>query len=172
MINLEEIKEYFGKECKTFPKLNKTDAKLSVTSKEILYEIGLPTYSGYGGDYIMLDELQLLEKRYLKFATRDFDEEYYSRCIDLKTDTVVFNLSYDGNKEYHFLNSDLESYLRYVYIYIKYMEEIETPEKLGNYHENYSKYAKELKERLLTINQDVNQGSWADLIEEMDLGVI
>lgn len=40
-MKLEEIKEYFGEECKTFPKINVVDDKLSGKAKKILYQIGL-----------------------------------------------------------------------------------------------------------------------------------
>lgn len=178
MIKLKEIKEYFGENLKTYPKIDaRVDNKLSSITKKILYEIGLPNYHGYGGDYIMLDKLQLLEGQYLQFATRDFDEEYYKECIDLNTGKIVFNLKFDyartkGDEEYHIINSDLESYLMYTYIYDKFRKEVKISEKLGDYDENHSKYAEELKRQLLEINNDVNFGSWADLIEEMDLGVI
>ncbi len=178
MLKLEELKEYFGNSCKTFPKADTTiDNKLSSTTKEILYEIGLPNYHGYGGDYIMLDKLQIIDGQYLQFATRDFDEEYYRRCIDLNSGKIVFNLKFDyarikGDEIYHVLNSDLESYVKYIYVYDKFRKETLMPEKLGDYDEEHSKYAKELKKQLLQINNDVNFGSWADLIEEMDLGVI
>ncbi|MCG3165572.1 MAG: hypothetical protein POELPBGB_01340 [Bacteroidia bacterium] len=178
MITLEEIKVYFGDACKTFPKTEKEiESKLTLETQKILYEIGLPNYKGYGGDYIMLEKLQLIDNQYLQFATRDFDEEYYKQCIDLKTGKVVFNLRFDyarsdGDEKYYVLNSDLESYLRYVFVFRKYMDEIELPQKLGDYSENHSKYSKELKTRLLKINNDVNAGFWANLIEEMDLGVI
>lgn len=178
MIKIEEVKDYFGNTLKTFPKVETAiNDKLSATTKKILYEIGLPNYHGYGGDYIMLDNLQLVDKQYLQFATRDFDEEYYKRCIDLNTGKVVFNLKFDyarkeGDETYHILNSDLETYLKYIYIYDKFRNEVKIHEKLGAYDDNHSKYAKELKKQLLNINSDVNFGSWADLIEEMDLGVI
>lgn len=178
MIQLEEIKEYFGDAIKIFPKAGAAiDDKLSQTTKQILYEIGLPDYHGYGGDYVMLDKLQLIENQYLQFATRDFDEEYYKECVDLNTGKVVFNLKFDyartkGDEIFHVLNSDLESYLKYVYIFDRYRKDIEIPEKLGDYDNEHSKYAKELKRQLLNINNDVNSGSWADLIEEMELGVI
>lgn len=172
MIPLQTIKEYFDGGCKTFAKLAVADAKLSAETKRILYEIGIPNHKGYAGDYVMLDALQLVDSNYLQFATRDFDEDFFRECIDLKTGKVVFNLSYDGNKDYHFVNTDLESYLRYVYTYAKYMNEIEIPQKLGDYRKSYSKYAKELNKQFLAINKDVATGFWADLIEEMDLGVI
>ncbi|MGB7500591.1 MAG: hypothetical protein WA897_11985, partial [Moheibacter sp.] len=172
MIKIEDIKAYFGDACKIFPKAKaEIDNKLSIKTKKILYEIGFPNYKGYGGDYVMLDNLQLIDNQYLQFATRDFDEDYYKECIDLKTGKVVFNLSYDGNKNYYVLNSDLESYLMYVYVYVKFRLEVKIPEALGDYDKNHSKYAKELKNRLLQVNKDVNDGDWANLIEEMDLGV-
>lgn len=172
MIILEKIKDYFGEQCKIFPKLTTVDAKLSAKTKQILYEIGLPDYKGYAGDYIMLDKLQIIDNKYLQFATRVFDEDFYKRCIDLETGQIVFNLSYDGNKDYHILNSNLEAYLNYVYIDNIFHKEITIPQKLGDYHKNHSKYAKELKRQFLDKNKDVNTGSWADLIEEMNLGVI
>lgn len=178
MIKLEEIKAYFGDSCKTFPKAETgIDSKLSDKTKKILYEIGIPNYKGYGGDYVMLNELRIIDNQYLQFATRDFDEEYYKECIDLKTGKVVFNLKfdyarYDGDENYHVLNSDLESYLMYIYIYRRFVDEFVMTDKLGDYYENHSKYSKELKKRLLQINKDVNDGDWANLIEEMDLGVI
>ena len=55
---------------------------------------------------------------------------------------------------------------------MKFRLEIKIPQKLGEYYKNHSKYAKELKKQFLEINKDVNNGSWADLIEEMNLGVI
>ena len=176
-MNLEEIKAYFGEECKVFPNMEEVEGKLSVKTKKILYEIGLPNYKGYGGEYIMLDKLQLIDNKYLQFATRILDEDYYKECIDLETGKVVFNLKfdytrYDGDEIYYVLNFDLESYLKYIYIDIIFHKEVRIPQKLGNYYKHHSKYAKELKSRLLKINNDVNNGSWADLIEEMDLGVI
>lgn len=173
MITLEEIKEYFGEKCKTFPEATEVNDRLSEKTKHILYKIGLPSYSGYGGDYIVLDALQIINNRYLKFATRKGDEEYYSECIDLFTEKIVFNLNYEGNNnEFHVLNSNLEFFLKYTYIYVKFKNEIKIPQKLGDYYKNHSKYAKELKRQLLQINKDVEEGSWGDLIEEMDLGVI
>lgn len=178
MTNLEEIKNYFGSAMKTFPKTTTAiENKLSDKAKKILYEIGLPNYHGYGGDYIMLDKLSLVENKYLQFATRDFDEEYYKECIDLHTGEVVFNLQFDyarvkGDEKYHILNTDVETYLQYIYIYDRFRKEIKIPEKLGDYDDYHSKYAKELKRQLLEINNDVNAGSWSNLIEEMDLGVI
>ena len=173
MITLEEIKEYFGKECKTFPEVTEVNDRLSEKTKQILYKIGLPNYSGYGGDYITLDRLEIINNRYLKYGTRKRDSEYYSECIDMFTGEIVFNLNYEGdNNEYHFWNSNLEAYLKYVYTYTKYVNEFEIPQKLGDYYKNHSKYAKELKRQFLQINKDVENGCWANLIEEMDLGVI
>jgi len=173
MITLEEIKEYFGKECKTFPEVTEVNDSLSEKTKYILYKIGVPNYSGYGGDYITLDKLQIINGRYLKYATRKGDEEYYSECIDLVTGKIVFNLNYEGDdNEFHILNSNLEFFLKYTYTDVKFRDEIKIPQKLGDYSKNHSKYAEELKKQLLQINNDVEQGSWADLIEEMDLGVI
>lgn len=172
MITLEEIKEYFGDQCKTVPKSSNLDSKLSAKTKEILYEVGMPNFKGYGGEYIILDKLELTDNKYLKFSKESFFENY-ARYIDLETNNIININSYpDGSTEKFIINSDLESYLQYIYIYIKYMNEIEIPEKLGDYDENHSEYAKELKKQLLTVNSDVNTGSWADLIEEMDLGVI
>jgi hypothetical protein len=119
-----------------------------------------------------LDKLKLIDDRYLQFAKESFFENYL-RCIDIETGDVVNINSYPDNSiEKYIINSDLEAYLYYLYVYIKYMDEIETPEKLGDYDENHSKYAEVLKKQLLSINNDVNFGSWADLIEEMDFGVI
>lgn len=171
-MTLEAIKNFFGEKCKVFQEAKTVENKLSSKTKQILHEIGLPDYEGYGGSYIMLDKLELIDNKYLKYGTRKGDEEYYSECIDTETGKIVFNLSYDGNNDYYTLNSDLESYLNYVYVYVKFKLEVKIPQKLGEYHKNHSKYAKELKNQLLKINNDVNEGSWADLIEEMDLGVI
>lgn len=173
MITLEEIKEYFGEECKTFPEVTEVNDRLSEKTKQILYKIGLPNYSGYGGDYVMLDRLQIINNRYLKYGSRKGDGECYSECIDMFTGKVVFNLNYEGdNNEYHVLNTDLESNLKYVYIYARFRTEIKIPQKLGFYYKNHSQYAKELKRQLLQINDDVKNECWANLIEEMDLGVI
>ncbi|THD32147.1 hypothetical protein [uncultured Flavobacterium sp.] len=173
MITLEEIKEYFGEECKTFPEVTEVNDRLSEKTKYILYEIGLPSYSGYGGDYIMLDRLQVINNRYLKYGTRRGDLAHYSECIDMFTSEIVFNLNYEGdNDEYHVLNTDLESSLKYVYVYVRFRAEIKIPQKFGEYYKNHSQYAKELKRQLLQINDDVKNETWANLIEEMDLGVI
>lgn len=94
MATLDEIKAYFGANCKIFPHIETMiDSKLSATTKKVLYEIGLPNYKGYAGDYIMLEKLKLIDKQYLQFATRDLDEDSYKRCIDLKTGKVVFKLA-------------------------------------------------------------------------------
>lgn len=173
MIKLEEIKTYFGDSCKTFPKAETgIDSKLSNKTKKILYEIGIPNYKGYGGEYIVSDKLQLINNKYLQFANESFFENYL-RCIDLETGNIININSYpDNSTEKYIINSDLESYLKYVYTYTRYMQEVEIPEKLGEYDENHSKYAKELKSRFLKVNNDVNDTSWWELIEEMDLGVI
>lgn len=173
MVGLEEIKEYFGNSCKIFPKSDiAIYSKLSSKTKTILYEVGIPNYKGYGGEYIVLDKLRLIDNKYLQFAKESFFENYL-RCIDLETGNI-FNINTypDNSIEKYTINSDLESYLKYVYIYDRFRKEIKIPEELGDYDENHSKYAKELKKRLLQVNNDVNDGSWANLIEEMDLGVI
>lgn len=172
MKELVEIKEYFGEHCKTFPKLSDIDSKLSSKTKKILYEVGMPNYKGYGGEYKCLDKLQLLNNQYVLFAQESFFENQ-KRYIDLETGNIInINTFPDGSESKYIVNSDLESYFRYIYIYDRFRKEVKIPEKLGDYDENHSKYAKELKKQFLKVNNDVNDTSWWELIEEMDLGVI
>ena len=167
-MNLQDIKEYFGERMVTFPE---TNVELSAKQREILYTIGLPNYNGYGGTYKMLDALTLIDNRYLKFATREDDEDTYFEFLDTKTGHVFFR-SFDS--DYRLLNTSLESYLIYIYIYIRFTKEIKLPQILGKYSENdnHEKYAKELNRRLLEWNDDVEKGAWFSLIEEMGYGVI
>ncbi len=168
MMDLQIIKDYFEDRIVTFAELN-----IELTSKqaEILYTIGLPNYSGYGGTYKILDKLELINNRYLKFATREEDEETYFEFLDLKTGHVVFQFL---DKEYNLLNTSLESYLIYIYIYETFWDEVIETELYGIYeeNENHQKYADELNRRFLEWNDDVEKGSWSALIEEMGYGVI
>ena len=161
-MNLEEIKTYFGERMVTFPE---TQVNLNETQSNILYNIGLPNYNGYGGTYIMLDKLELIDNRYLKFATRKGDENTYFRFLDTVTGHVVYK-SFDSN--YALINTSLENYLIYIF------KKVKLPQKLGLYYENdnHQKYANELKKRFLEHNDDVEKGSWFSLIEEMGYGII
>jgi hypothetical protein len=168
-MNLQEIKTYFEDRMVTFPEIASID--LTETQKMIFYTIGLPNYGGYGGHYKMLDKLDLIENRYLKFGTRENDEDTYFEYLDLKTGNIVFKFL---DNEYNLLNTNLESYLVYVYIYMKFAKEVKWPQKFGAYYENknYKKYAIELNRRFLEWNDDVKKGTWSGLIEEMSYGVI
>ncbi len=169
MISLQTVRDHFRDRLKVFPET--TSIQLSDKQAEILHTIGLPNYKGYGGTYIMLNTLELIDNRYLKFATREDDEDTYFEFLDLKTGHVVFQFL---DKEYNLLNTSLESYLIYIYIYMRFAKEVKLPQTLGIYqeNENHQKYADELNRRFLEWNDDVEKGSWSALIEEMGYGVI
>lgn len=167
-MELQEIKKYFGNNMVLFENNNIT-SKLSEKEKEILFQIGLPNYNGYAGTYIMLPKMELIDNRYLKFATRKGDESEYSEYIDLETKNIVFRFY---SEKYNYLNSNLETYLKYLYAISFFSRNIKNQQKLGDYFGNSEKYAKELEKRLLKINDDVKKGSWSALIEEMSYGLV
>lgn len=166
-MELQIIKQFFGTKMIVFN--NITEARLTNIEKDILFNIGLPNYNGYGGSYVMLPKLSIISGRYLKFATRKGDEKEFSEFLDLDTHQIVFKFF---SEEYNLLNTSLEAYLNYLYIYKKNFKEVIDPEKFGSYELNHQKYADELKKKLLEYNDDVLKGTWSALIEEMGYGVI
>lgn len=172
MIELTEIKDFFAERCKKFSKSERIENKLNKEEIEILFNIGLPNYAWYGGNYIILEKLDFNDNK-LFFATREYWEDSYKQYLNLYDKKVYFQIEYPDNSiETHVINTDLQSYFRYLYLYERYVEDIEKPEKLGNYYEHHEKYAKELKKRLLSINNDVNKGVWSEFIEEIYLGIM
>ena len=167
-MDLQEIKNYFGDKMVLFNKNSDIDHLLNAKEKEILFKIGIPNYNLYG-QHVMLKDIELINERYLKFGTREHDENDFFLFIDTKNHNIVFKFLGD---EYNFLNTDLESYLMYIYLYKIFAKEIKIPQKLGPYYENHEKYALELAKQFLTINEDFKKGAWSNLIEEMGYGVI
>ena len=166
-MDLQNIRQFFGTRMVIFNTI--AEHRLTPVEKDILFNIGMPDYNGYGGTYLMQSNLSIIDGHYLKFATRKGDETEYSEFIDLQNHKIVFRFY---SEEFSFLNSNLEAYLNYLYIYEKNFTEVIDPEKFGNYELNHQKYADELKKRLLQYNDDVLKGSWSALIEEMGYGVI
>lgn len=179
---IDVIKNQFAERLKTFDK-NKVNFNLyglSEADLQILFEIGIPKYNGYGGEYIPVENLTLEEGKYLKIYTRKGEEKTYSEYINVNSNEIVFKNDYNEKKQYFYLNKNLESYLKYLQVYENYRDNYVITEKLGSYwgtkdeEPNHEKYAAELKHRFLEINDDVNKSTagWGMLIEEMDLGVI
>ena len=168
-MDLQLIKQYFSNKIVVFNHSSTIDYKLTTKEKEIFYQIGLPNYGGYGGSYIMLKDLSLIDNRYIKFATRKGDEKDYFRFLDTETHKVVFKFY---SNEYHVMNSSLEAYLNYIYIDDFFFNNVIDPEIFGNYELNHQKYADELKKKLLEYNDVVLKGTWSAMIEEMGYGVV
>lgn len=178
---IETIKNQFSDRLQIFDKSKVTCSLfgLSETDEKILFEIGLPNYKGYLGDFIKVDNLTLEDGKYMKIYTKKGQENTFGRYININSNEIVYKSSFDKNNKYHFLNKNLESYLKYIQVDEDFHQNVKIPEKLGSYwgtkeeEGNHEKYASELKRRFLEINDDVNKSEyWSFLIEEMDLGVI
>lgn len=126
----EEIKaitEQFAERLRVYNQ-NDTNFNLSEMDKKILFEIGLPVYKGYGGTYIPVEKLELENGEYLKIYTRQGEEDTYSRYINTSSGKVVFKNTIGGNKDYFFINTDLESFLKYLQVYEDFRLNIKIPE--------------------------------------------
>lgn len=190
MENVEELKKYFGSRLTTYEKfkaLPDVISKLSKTNKIILFDVGLPIHWADVGEYVPFSELNVVQNRYLKVYTRVYGESYYSECIDLDSNKVVYFMEFEGKYEDpRYMNKDLEAYLYYVKTIEEFRENVLEPEKLGPYWRSESNcvlYAEELAKNLQEVDKmlypnelkqyglEVSDG-WLPLIREMEAGTI
>lgn len=174
-MNVVEIQEYYSDSLIIFSNNELINKHLSKETVNILYEIGLPNHNTFGGDYEFLENVELLDEKYLKIGTKNtFINEPFGLCIDIETQAIIGRTHYrtEGIRTYT-INKNLKTYLEYIYIFTRFRKEVKIPQILGEYHLHHKRYAQELKNRLMTVDkEDVNTDFWYSSIGEMELGVI
>ncbi len=174
-MKLTEIQEYYSGNLIIFANNYLINKYLSKETVNILYKIGLPNHNTFGGDYEFLENIELLDEKYLKIGTKNtFFNEPFGLCIDIETQAIIGRTHYrtEGIRTYT-INKDLKTYLEYIYVFTRFNREIKIPQILGEYHLYHEKYALELKNRLMLIDKDdINTDFWHSSIGEMELGVI
>jgi len=174
-MNLKQIQEYFSNSLVIFANNDMINQYVSKETSDILYNIGLPNHTTFGGDYEFFGNVELLDKKFLKLGTKNtFINEPFGLCVDIETQAIIGRTHYrtEGIRTYT-INKNLKTYLEYLYTYIRFRSEVKIPQTLGQYHLHHEKYALELKSRLMAVDKDdVNTDFWYSSIGEMELGVI
>ncbi|MBF7093523.1 hypothetical protein IUY40_18480 [Flavobacterium sp. ALJ2] len=173
-MNLTEIQEYFSGSLVLFENNEMINQHVSKETLDILYNIGLPNHTTFGGDYEFFGNVELLDGKYLKLGTKNtFINEPFGLCIDIETQQIIGRTHYREGIRTYSINKNLKTYIEYLYTYIRFRNEVKIPRTLGEYHLHHKKYAQELKNRLMAIDKDdVNTDFWYSSIGEMELGVI
>ncbi|WP_276380948.1 hypothetical protein [Flavobacterium sp. H4147] len=171
-MDLTEIQNFFSNNLVKFEN-NVLINNLSKETANILYKIGLPNHNTFGGDYEFFGNVELLDEKYLKIGTKNtFINEPFGLCIDIETQAIIGRTHYrtEGIRTYT-INKDLKTYLEYIYIDIRFRDEVILPQILGEYYQNAEKYAQELKNRLITVDKDdIYTDFWYSSINEMEMG--
>ena len=138
---------------------------LSNSTKKILCDIGLP-----------YEPLNFIQFNIEEIDNINFDEEYIIIGNDFGTNICVNNkdevVSVDGESEYpiRFINKNLESFLEFVVIILKYENEIEESDD-DEIHQVMQKIRKEFDEvDIKALSSEDNW--WSIILEQFELGVM
>jgi hypothetical protein len=162
-------------EADEFVRFTNTDSfpQLSEQTRDILKNYGLPNREF--GNYPRMETDGLIKPfQHGVFEVALFPGLTHKYCIDTNHNDRFF-LWNTQEKRIATINSSLLKFFECKYVMAWYWENIEMPDKYGEYFvdDNNKKYARVLREMLEKVEPDIeNYIIWENLLSEKELGVI
>jgi hypothetical protein len=163
MTTLSEIKNYFGVKMAT-PNRNATvEVQLTQKEKQILFDIGLPEVNTGGGvDSLIFNDLSIYKDIYIPIYKSSLTPDDLWICLNTDTHEIA-SVSFGEIQEQPL---SLESFLFYIYIYNKFIDE----EEIQNNYPNDEDFTSELERRFSEHSQAYKESYWVGVLWELKNG--